>query len=96
MSSHWPDYKALIRGDGVFTDSAIAAIIFKIKLSALMNCIQKHQILGKVSSFLWRIKYQKRDAPHTHILFWTDFDTQDIDAADAVINARYPEKLSFF
>jgi hypothetical protein len=51
MNSHWPDYKALMRGDGVFANSAIAAIIFKIKLSALMNFIQKHQILGKVSTF---------------------------------------------
>jgi hypothetical protein len=52
MNSHWPDDNALMRGDGVFADSAIAAIIFKIKLSALMNFIQKHQILGKVSAFV--------------------------------------------
>jgi hypothetical protein len=48
-----------MRGDGVFADSAIAAIIFKIKLSALMNLIQEHQILGKVSAFVWKIEYQK-------------------------------------
>jgi hypothetical protein len=59
VNLHWPDYKALMRGDGVFADSAIAAIRFKIKLSALMNCIQKHQILGKFSAFGWRIEYQK-------------------------------------
>jgi hypothetical protein len=41
-----------MRGDGVFADSAVAAIIFKIKLSALMNFIQEHQILGKVSVFV--------------------------------------------
>jgi hypothetical protein len=81
----------LLLGDGVFADSAIAVIIFKIKLSVLMNFIQKHQILSKVSAFIRRIKYQKRDLPHAHILFWTDFDTQDIDAVDGVINARYPK-----
>jgi hypothetical protein len=96
MNPHWPDYKALMRGDGVFTDSAIAAIIFKIKLSVLMNFIQKHQILGKASAFVWRIEYQQRGFPHTHILFWTDFDTQHIDAVDAVINARYPKNSPFF
>jgi hypothetical protein len=48
-----------MRGDGVFADSAIAAIRFKIKLSALMNFIQKHQILGNVSAFVWRIECQK-------------------------------------
>jgi hypothetical protein len=34
-----------------------------------MNFIQKHQILGKVSAFIWRIEYQKRGLPHAHILF---------------------------
>jgi hypothetical protein len=52
MSPHWSSHKALMRGDGIFADSAIAAITFKIKLSALMNFIQKHQILGKVSAFV--------------------------------------------
>jgi hypothetical protein len=84
-----------MRGDVVFADSAIAAIIFKIKLSALMNFIQKHQILGKVSVFRWRIEYQKRSLPHAHILFRTDFDTQDINAVDAVINTRYPKTSPF-
>jgi hypothetical protein len=84
-----------MRRDGVFADFAIAAIISKIKLSTLMNLIQKHQILGKVSAFVWRIEYQKRDLPRAHILFWTDFDTQDIDAIDAMINARYPKNSPF-
>jgi hypothetical protein len=42
MNPRWSDYKALMRGDGVFAESAIAAIMFKIKLSALMTFIQKH------------------------------------------------------
>jgi hypothetical protein len=95
MNPHWPGYKALRPGDSVFTDSAIAAIIFKIKLSALMNFIQKHQILGKVSAFAWRTEHQKRGLPYVHILFWTDFDTQDIDDVDALINARYPKNSAF-
>jgi hypothetical protein len=48
MNPHWPAYKALMRGDGIFADSGIAAIIFTSKLSALMKFIQKSQILGKV------------------------------------------------
>jgi hypothetical protein len=82
-----------MRGDGVYADSAIGAIISKIKLSALMNFIQKHQILGKVSALVWRIEYQRRGLPHAHIIFWTDFDAQDIDGVDAVINAGYPKSL---
>jgi hypothetical protein len=42
-----------------FADSAIAAIIFKIRLPALMNFIQKHQILGRGSAFVWKIAYKK-------------------------------------
>jgi hypothetical protein len=84
-----------MRSDGVFANSAIAAIIFKIKLSALTNFIPKHQILGKVSIFGWRIEYQKRGLPHSHILFWTDFDTQDIDAVDVMINVRYLKNSHF-
>jgi hypothetical protein len=95
MNPHWPDYKALMRGDGVFADPAIAVIIFKIKLSALMNFTQKQQILSKVSDFVWRIEYQESDLLHAHILFWTDFDTQDIDAVDAAINARYRKNAPF-
>jgi hypothetical protein len=60
-----------------------------------MNFIQRHQILGKVSAFVWRIEYQKRGLPHADILFWTGFDTPDIDAIDAVINARHPQILLF-
>jgi hypothetical protein len=44
---------------------------------------------------VWRIEYQKRALPHAHIFFWTDFDTQDDDAVDAVINARYPKNSPF-
>jgi hypothetical protein len=59
MNPHWGDYKAVMRGDGAFADSAIAAIILGNKLSALMNFIQKHQILGKVLALVWRIEDQK-------------------------------------
>jgi hypothetical protein len=37
----------------------------------------------------------KKGLPHAHILFWTDFDAQDIDAVDAVVNARYPRNSPF-
>jgi hypothetical protein len=95
MNLHWPDFQELMRGDGIFADSAIAVVIFKIRLSTLVNLIQKHQILGKVSAFVWRIEYLKRGLPHAHILFSTDFDTQDMDAVDVVINARHPKNSPF-
>jgi hypothetical protein len=48
-----------MRGDGEFADSVMAEIIFKIKFSGLMKFIQKHQILSKVSTFVWRTEYQQ-------------------------------------
>jgi hypothetical protein len=48
-----------MRGDGGFADSAIAAIIFKAKLSASMKFIQRNQILSQVSAFAWGIEYKK-------------------------------------
>jgi hypothetical protein len=61
-----------------------------------MNFIQKHQILGRVSVFVWRIEYQK-DIFHMLISsFWTDFDTQGIDAVDAVTSARYLKTSPLF
>jgi hypothetical protein len=68
MDPHWSDYEALMRGDGVFIDSAIAAIIFMIKPSAVMNFIQKHQTLGTVSAFVWRIECQKRSSTYSYPL----------------------------
>jgi hypothetical protein len=41
-------------------------------------------------------RVSKRGLPHAHIIFWTDFDTQDIGAVDAVINDRYPKNSPFF
>jgi hypothetical protein len=41
-------------------------------------------------------RVSKKGLPHAHILFWTQIDTQDINAVDPVINARFPKNSSFF
>jgi hypothetical protein len=89
MTPYWPDYQRLKRGSATFADSAIATIIFKMRISALMKFIQHHQILGKISVFVWRIESQKRGLPHAYVLFWSDFDRQNIAAVEKVINVRY-------
>jgi hypothetical protein len=95
MNPYWHDYQALKRDKGVFSDSAMITMVFKAKLSALMSFIRDHRILGEVKGFIWRIEYQKRGLPHAHILFWTDFDTEDTEALDSVIDARYPKDSPF-
>jgi hypothetical protein len=70
MNPHWSDYKALMRGDRVFADSAIAAILFKSRLSALTQFIQKNQSLGKVSAFVMENGVsKKKSSTSSHPLF---------------------------
>jgi hypothetical protein len=95
MNPYWADCQVLKRGRETFADSAMTAIIFKSTLSALMKFIQHDQFLGNISAFAWRIKYQQRELPHAHILFWSDFDTQDIPAVETAINVRYPRDSPF-
>jgi hypothetical protein len=45
MNPFWVDYHALKRGRETFADSAMGVIIFKTKLLALMQFIQKREIL---------------------------------------------------
>jgi hypothetical protein len=95
MNPYWVDYQALKGDDASFSDLAMTAIVFKTKLSALMKFIQQREILGKISAFVWRIEYQKRALPYAHILFLSDFDTQDVHAVETVINVRYPKDSPF-
>jgi hypothetical protein len=45
MNPHWVDCQSLKRGCETLADSAMGAIIFKTKLLALMQFIQKREIL---------------------------------------------------
>jgi hypothetical protein len=95
MNPYWPEYQALKRESGNFGDSAIMAIVFKEKLSALMTFLKKRRTLGTILAFVWRIEYQRRGLPHAHLLFWTDFETQIVESVDSVINVRYPKVSPF-
>jgi hypothetical protein len=64
MNPCWPEYQALKGDSGNFADSANMAIVFKYKLSALMQFLTSKAILGKILGFVWSIKYQKRGLPH--------------------------------
>jgi hypothetical protein len=50
---------------------------------------------GQSFSLCMENRVSKRGLPHAHILFWTDFDIQDIDTVDAMINPRYPKNSPF-
>jgi hypothetical protein len=73
----------------------MAAVIFKLKLDALMKLIRSRKILGEIKGFVWRVEYQKRGLPHPHILFWSDFDTNDLAEVDKVLNVQFPRESPF-
>jgi hypothetical protein len=95
MNPYWLDFQALKRGDGPYSDSTMATIIFRSKLNALMKFIRSGKMLGNVSAFVWRIEYQKRGLPHAHILLWTDYDTSNVAAIEKVVNVRLPRYSPF-
>jgi hypothetical protein len=52
MNPYWIEYQALKRGSTNYDDSAMTAMIFKMKFSALMKFLEKRQVLGKISAFV--------------------------------------------
>jgi hypothetical protein len=95
MNRNWTESQPLTRGNETFGDSAMPAIIYPTKLSALRKFVQRCEILGKVLASVRRVEYQKRGLRHAHILFWVDIDTQDIHAVESVTNARHPKDSPF-
>jgi hypothetical protein len=95
MNPYWADFQALKRSDGQYSDSSMAALVFKSKIFALMKFIRSRKILGTVSAFVWRIEYQRRGLPHAHVLFWSDYNTADVGAVEEVVNVHFPKDSPF-
>nr|AAD25596.1 putative helicase [Arabidopsis thaliana] len=69
--------------------------IFKMKLDSLMLDLTKRNILGKTSTSMYTIEFQKRGLPHAHILIWLDSKCKLTRAEhiDKAISAEIPDKL---
>jgi hypothetical protein len=91
MNPYWPDYQALKRGSGHYSDATIISIVFRSRLKFLIKHCKSTRLFGNLKAFVWRVEYQQRGLPHAHILLWTDTDTTDIREVDRLINARYPQ-----
>ena len=90
MNPYWIELKSLSRNKNIYSDSAMISLVFKQKLKTILNFINTRKLFGEVKAYVWRIEYQKRGLPHAHILFWTDFDTSNLQDVDKVVNVRYP------
>ncbi|XP_060531484.1 uncharacterized protein LOC132705068 [Cylas formicarius] len=67
--------------------------VFEQKLNALMGDLTEHQILGKIEGYVVRVEFQKRGAPHAHILLYLSREDVPVSGEDVdrVIWARWPE-----
>lgn len=65
--------------------------VFRQKRMCFIQYLMKSKMFGEVKGYVWRDEYQQRGLPHCHILLWTDFDTEDIDAIDSVITCKLPD-----
>ena len=90
MNPYWVELRSLSRNKSIYSDSAIISLVFRQKLKTIINFINTRKIFGEVKAYVWRIEYQKRGLPHAHILFWTDFDTSNLQDVDKIENVRYP------
>ena len=86
----WHEVAALNDQKDVSMNAVLLARIFQQKKRSLISYIKDSKIFGKVKGLLWRDEYQKRGLPHCHLLLWTDFDTNDVDALDKIITCRLP------
>jgi hypothetical protein len=95
VNPYWPDYQGLKRSDGNFANSAIMAMVFELKLSALMNFLRAWQLLEAIKVSVWQVEYQTRGFPLAHSLFWTDFHIEEINAIDSTLSVHYHKQSLF-
>ena len=68
--------------------------LFKIKLDNLIKDIVKDGIFGKSKAHVHVIEFQKRGAPHAHILIWIENFDQSPENIDNTISAEIPHPNS--
>ena len=91
-NSNWNEIAALNNSNDIMMNSPLLARVFYQKKLCLIDFIKKSKMFGNISGMLWRDEYQKRGMPHSHILIWSDFDTEDPIAVDQIITCSLPKR----
>jgi hypothetical protein len=91
MNPYWSEYQSLKRGTGHFLDPTLISIVFRARLKCLMKYCRRFHLLRNVTALMCRIEYQQKGLPHVHILFWTEYDTSDVQQIDRIVKVRYPK-----
>ncbi|XP_017494025.1 PREDICTED: uncharacterized protein LOC108382138 [Rhagoletis zephyria] len=88
----WDEIKELLLAGQSSPDRHdITARVFKQKLKALMDFINKHHVFRKTRCWMYSIEWQKKGLPHAHILVWL-INKITSDQIDQIISAEIPDK----
>ncbi|MBW0507075.1 hypothetical protein O181_046790 [Austropuccinia psidii MF-1] len=89
----WPEKKDCLIGNRVASNCPdIISRVFKMKLDTLILYLTINKQLGKVKSYFYTIKYQKRGLPHTHIILILAKDSipNESSQIDTLVCAEIP------
>lgn len=90
---NWPEIKRHLEyNQSANSRPDLIAIVFKLKLDALLNDIKKRHVFGKCIGCVYIIEYQKRGLPHAHILIFLHLDDvpQCAEQVDQLVCAQIP------
>ena len=80
----------LMPGQNPYDRPDILCRAFELKQKHLIDMIVKERVLGKAVARLAVIEFQKRGAPHIHLLVWLDDFDPTPQNIDSVISAEIP------
>jgi hypothetical protein len=75
----------------------LLARIFRLKLKAIIDDLNKNQIFGKVIGRVHVIEFQKRGLPHAHILIilHENDKPRTVEQIDSIVSAELPDPVKF-
>jgi len=75
----------------------IISRVFNLKPKKLIDLIDKKEIFGEVSCYMYTIEWQKRSLPHVHLLVWLQVKVRpnDIDSVICASELQNKHKLLF-
>ena len=64
--------------------------VFHAKYTDIIKDITKNEIFGKCNGYVSSVEFQKRGAPHVHIIFWLDNFHMTPHNIDNIVSAEIP------
>jgi hypothetical protein len=99
-NANWPEVLDLLREDGhgltVADRPDLVARVYHLKIESFLDDLHNHYIFGRWMGHCYRIEYQKRCLPHSHLLLFLPEDDHFLDPAtiDKIIRAEFPSRVA--